>query len=195
MKVSNIIQCLCYIEGHLSHLSYRGSRWSWLAHRCAWFVNHVFKIVNADAFHWDVCCLFHHSAPPSNSLFTTLDSHSHIPRSHQRQLNLWTSLYFAYLRTEIRVLPILSYFPSTISSKRHPMGRKSTRKLAVLAVKSVYPDLRQECHGLGMNTLGPRFQLHPYLIYPELPILHLPSRDCTNISKSTWHREHTEGAQ
>lgn len=37
--------------------------------------------------------------------------------------------------------------------------------------------------GLGMNRLGPRCQLHPWLLYPEPPILHLLSRFCGDQQK------------
>lgn len=38
-----------------------------------------------------------------------------------------------------------------------------------------------------MNRLGPRFQLHHLLLYPEPPI-HLTSRVSAVISKTIWHR-------
>lgn len=109
-------------------------------------------------FNWTCIPWFQYRAPaPTPSSYPPMrHSHLYIPPGHQRHLSLWTSIYYAFLRTVIiRGFPILSQFTSTVSPKRHYSGSEGTKKLVPPTVDSLYPHIMQEDLGLEWIELGP----------------------------------------
>lgn len=132
---------------------------------------------------------FYYSLPPSNSVYQTSLTFTYPTRPPKA---------FAFVNINLLCLPenrnnkcflCLPISPPLYLPRDISWTARALRSSFFLA----WINCILTWHRLGTNRLGPRFQLHPWLLYLEPPI-HLPSRDFAMISKSSWHRGTRSGS-